>query len=886
MSHSGYGRNFEWTLRELAERGHEVHLVFDKDKGLGGLIAGLEREYPGLSVGPGPEIPLDDWSTVAKAWRIWLDYLRYLDSVFDEAPKLRARGGRRVPAGLRSPTAWLARQFPRAFRVFRTACERAHAGFPLSIAVREFVERHSPDLMVITPLLEMASPQPEYLRVGRGVGLPTCVPVASWDNLTTKGLIHDAPDLLTVWNDAQATEAESLHDVAPDRIEVTGAVAYDHWFGWEPTDDRASFCESLGLDPLAPFVLYVGSSSFIAPDEADVALRWVTGLRAANGGRLADLQVLVRPHPQNPMRGQAREHLERLDRVAIHPPKGANPMDAETRSEYFDSIHHCAAVLGVNTSALLEASIVDRPVHTVLEPGYADTQNGTLHFRHLLPENGGMLQVAATVDELAAAISSSLAAGRTASGHNAGFVTRFIRPGGLDRACSPLLAERIEGLFGRAEGTPARVPLGCRVLGLPIATIGRLYLKLVPVAIAVRHGLVHGARGLSRRVVGRVRWLRRRVARVTRRSVRRLAGPLGLEGVIWRRKQMRDLRLRMEALTDSGRPVIAGPFLGEIGFELLYWIPFLRWIAREYPKIGEQLVVVSRGGPRNWYAPLAGRYVDAFELLEPQELTGRRVGLKQRQSASELDLAAELAALASARLGIERAAELPPDALWALYYRNVKREQNAYARAVEAGGATRPGLHSVYRTFEPPPLGPLKGVLPRGDFVAVRFYFRPSFPDTEANRRLAASLIEALSQRTQVVLLNNGMELDEHRDLEVDRDSSITVIHPHMTAADNLEVQSIAISRAKGFLGTYGGLAYLPPHYGVPSVSLLEVAEAVKPWHLALAEAIFSGSPWGSIDVLSTSEERLSERVLELLGPGASGDASTYTARATENAGG
>ena len=28
-------------------------------------------------------------------------------------------------------------------------------------------------------------------------------------------------------------------------------------------------------------------------------------------------------------------------------------------------------------------------------------------------------------------------------------------------------------------------------------------------------------------------------------------------------------------------PILVGPWLGEVGFELLYWIPFLRWFARD-----------------------------------------------------------------------------------------------------------------------------------------------------------------------------------------------------------------------------------------------------------------------------------------------------------------
>ncbi len=39
-----------------------------------------------------------------------------------------------------------------------------------------------------------------------------------------------------------------------------------------------------------------------------------------------------------------------------------------------------------------------------------------------------------------------------------------------------------------------------------------------------------------------------------------------------------------------------------------------------------------------------------------------------------------------------------------------------------------------------------------------------------------------------------------------------------MTPQRNLEVQTVIISEARAFVGSYGGLAYLGPFYGVPSV--------------------------------------------------------------------
>ena len=55
---------------------------------------------------------------------------------------------------------------------------------------------------------------------------------------------------------------------------------------------------------------------------------------------------------------------------------GSNPIDAESRADYFDSMYHAAAVVGLNTSALVEAAIVDRPVFTMLLPEFRETRKG------------------------------------------------------------------------------------------------------------------------------------------------------------------------------------------------------------------------------------------------------------------------------------------------------------------------------------------------------------------------------------------------------------------------------------------------------------------------------------------------------------------------------
>ena len=69
--------------------------------------------------------------------------------------------------------------------------------------------------------------------------------------------------------------------------------------------------------------------------------------------------------------------------------------------------------------------------------------------------------------------------------------------------------------------------------------------------------------------------------------------------------------------------IVVGPWLGEVGFELLYWVPFLRWFATTFRVAPERLLIVSRGGTAAWYRPFAAGYRDIFDYLTPEEFRQR-----------------------------------------------------------------------------------------------------------------------------------------------------------------------------------------------------------------------------------------------------------------------
>src|SRR5689334_23334751 len=61
----------------------------------------------------------------------------------------------------------------------------------------------------------------------------------------------------------------------------------------------------------------------------------------------------------------------------------------------------------------------------------------------------------------------------------------------------------------------------------------------------------------------------------------------------------------IEDCVRGAQTVVVGPWLSEVGFEALYWVPFLRWVRAAFRLDPSRVVAVSRGGVGSWYAGIA-----------------------------------------------------------------------------------------------------------------------------------------------------------------------------------------------------------------------------------------------------------------------------------------
>ena len=221
-----------------------------------------------------------------------------------------------------------------------------------------------------------------------------------------------------------------------------------------PTRSRAEFCRHVGLPDDRPFVLWACSALLPgSPPEPTVVMRWASHLRASSDPRIRDVPILLRPHPSRTAEWTDVDWRS-VGNIAMF---GGAPVDEPARTDYFESLHYCAAVVGITTSAFLEAAVVGRPVMSFSSEDLRQEQEGSLHFRHLVDPDHGLLTMAASLEEHGQQLASVLTGPLTGVlARQRRFVNAFVRPRGMEVSATEVVAATLERLGeGERVGPPS-----------------------------------------------------------------------------------------------------------------------------------------------------------------------------------------------------------------------------------------------------------------------------------------------------------------------------------------------------------------------------------------------------------------------------------------------
>ncbi|MBI4887443.1 MAG: hypothetical protein HY824_10135 [Acidobacteria bacterium] len=297
---------------------------------------------------------------------------------------------------------------------------------------------------------------------------------------------------------------------------------------------------------------------------------------------------------------------------------------------------------------------------------------------------------------------------------------------------------------------------------------------------------------------------------------------------------------RLEKLSRTDQPILVGPWTGEVGFELIYWIPFVRWAAAHYGLDPSRLIVCSRGGPASWYQGLAGGYADVFDVATEEEFRRHTIETPKQRTLRRFDRDIVR------RVRKDRAVSLLHPALMYHLFMPFWKQQAPMSQVLK---------YSQFKRLQPFDLPGVTDRLP-SRYVAVRFYFSQCFPDTPDNRAFVTRTLLRLAGEVDVVLLHPGLRIDDHADVVIPASPRIHAFDALQGPSRNLEAQTAVIARAAGFVGTYGGYSYLAPFFGVPSLAFYSERNFYL-HHLHMAGHALDEIGGGTLTPIHTRDEAL-----------------------------
>lgn len=318
-------------------------------------------------------------------------------------------------------------------------------------------------------------------------------------------------------------------------------------------------------------------------------------------------------------------------------------------------------------------------------------------------------------------------------------------------------------------------------------------------------------------------------------------------GSAYGRLALRSLDQWGERVLRDDEAVVAGPYVSEVGFEVLYWIPFLRWALDRYGVPRRRIIAISRGGADAWYEGLCANYRDVFELLSPAEFAaGNRERERWNRGQKAMRVTSQDLEIVNGLVDPGAAFHLLHPSLMFRLFRPWFWEFREMAWVLS---------RTRFAPFAKP-REPAIGSSPPGGYVAAKFYSNKAFPATEENRACARSIIRRIEQHVPVVQLGSGMTLDDHAEFALSERGVRGFSDGPLGARGNLLEQTRILAGASAFVGTYGGFSYVAPFCGVPSFALFSEPAGFHATHLRLAHTVMGNDGLADLTVSAAGEQQ------------------------------
>jgi len=353
---------------------------------------------------------------------------------------IRQRAIQAVPQPVRSAFACPGLRHGLSSRRCIRGLRRLTRRLPADSRIVEYVKRSRFDAVVACPTNVFGGSEYRYVVAAKRAGIPTIVPVFSWDGLTTKDILPVVPDMVLIWNSVQRKVAATLHRIPAERTVTTGACRFDGCFrARQSPEARRTFLSRLGLDEEVPYVAILATYRCGELEERLIE-EMLAAFRVHPSQNVRKLRIIYRPYPLCPHRWET-QRFRGEPRLVVQRQNSDVPATADSLRDLYGLIHHSVASVAINTSAFWECMILDKPSFSMIRDEYAETQQDVLYFQELLDSQTTTCVTSAA--ELADELESLMQGNDPKRANREHFRQAFVRPRGLDVEASTWAAKAI-----------------------------------------------------------------------------------------------------------------------------------------------------------------------------------------------------------------------------------------------------------------------------------------------------------------------------------------------------------------------------------------------------------------------------------------------------------
>lgn len=700
---------------------------------------------------------------------------------------------------------------------------------------KKLLKRQNIEILILSPYLDGDWQPIAAALICRRLNILTVANMASWDNFENKGLAHPSPDYFLCWSNYHKEILVQHHKVDPDKIVIVGSYIFDNWFKHERSRTN--------LPPLPTInIIYFCSSPFITgKNEFLIIERFIRIL-----GKLSNFhfKVDIRPHPQNRIEIENIEKLGTQANVDLSLNEGnlSGSKSALSRSTFVNEMENYDIAVGVNTSILLESCAIGMPFATLDAHSLGVRIPKTRHIKflrkfettHFANENS-ILDFLRDIDKddlIKIGNEKKNQLKLTFSPEDVNFLENY-----LD-VLSSLNSSPIH-YKNPSSGTPS-TPL--KIIHLKSIKYRNLKRGIV---ILIRLGfkdfflhlklfLSNKELEFSPKVVNDLQskeFVLENGAsfRLVHLSGHKIKFQNDQQYAAYVDQLVKDLMNEIQ----SADKIYFGPWYSELGFELLYAIPFLNFLKKQLSS-QTNFIAISRGGDIPLYGEVGIENVNALRYFDKDEWekitteNWRILGGLKQSALTSIDLKILERVLLQEDDKSESHIILHPSMIFAIF------------RPYWRGNVS---IESILKYLDfPITQGPEKKINNR---VFVKLYSRPSL---EASILEIDKVIESLADfRKKDFLICNQQEYSDDHELFMNEIGKFANFRSFAANnfEDNLHIQLDLMKSCSQSVVTYGGLSYFPLFFGNDSVGIFQDSTKFAKCHLSLAEHLAQKS--GSI---------------------------------------